>query len=148
MSHCRFLVRYAWLPVAAALLASCASPPIARPNTAESASYMAHAGKPVNRFTWITGYRRASAISSSQVLVWTDINRAYLVTALRPCANLWFAHHIGFTQTGDSVYARLNLVRADGWTCGIETIQPVDYRAAEQDLERQQASAPGRSGTG
>jgi hypothetical protein len=95
---------------------------------------MAHAGKPVNRFTWITSYRRSSAISSDQVVVWTDINRAYLVTALHPCANLWFAHDIGFTQTGDSVYARLNLVKADGWTCGIKSIQPVDARGVEQDL--------------
>jgi hypothetical protein len=148
MSQSRSWVRYLWLALAAALLASCASSPIAQQSAAERARYMAHAGPPVKRFTWVSSYQRASAISRDQVLVWTDINRAYLVTALRPCANLWFAHHIGFTRTGDSVYAGLNLVKADGWTCGIKTIQPIDYRAVQQDLGRQQASVPGRSGTG
>jgi hypothetical protein len=127
-------VRYAWLPVAAALLASCASSPPAQHDAAERASYMAHAGQPVKRFVWDTTYHRWTALSSDQVLVWTNLNEVYLVTVLHPCADLWFAHTIGFTQTGDSVYAHLNLVKADGWSCGIKTIQPVDYRAVEQDL--------------
>lgn len=148
MSYSASLIRYAWLPVAAALLASCASGPLTRQDAAERASYMAHAGKPVDRFTWITSYRRSSAISSDQVVVWTNINRAYLLTVLHPCANLWFAGHIGFTQNGDSVYAHLNLVKADGWTCGIKSIQPIDYRGVEQDLSGRQASAPRRAGAG
>lgn len=134
MLRSRSFARSAWLPVVAALLASCASTPPARQDAAERASYMAHAGKPVDRFTWISSYQRSAPISSDQILVWTNLNQAYLVTVLHPCADLWFAHHIGFTQTGDSVYAHLNLVKADGWTCGIRTIQPVDYRAVEQDL--------------
>lgn len=148
MSHSRSPIGYAWLPFAAILLAACASTPLAQQDTAERASYMAHAGAPVPQFTWVGSYRRSTAISSDQVVVWTDLNSAYLVTALHPCANLWFSHNIGFTQTGDSVYARVNLVRADGWTCGIKSIQPVDYRAVEQDLSRQQATAPGQSGSG
>jgi hypothetical protein len=105
---------------------------------------MAHAGKPVERFTWITSYRRSTAISPDQVLVWTNINRLYLVTVSHPCANLWFAGNIGFTQTGDSVYAHLNLVKADGWTCGIKSIQPIDYRGVEQDLALTGTPAPAR----
>jgi len=69
-------------------------------------------------------------ISSDQVLVWTNLSQAYLVTVLHPCADLWFANHISFTQTGDSVYAHLNLVKADGWTCGIKTIQPINGNPA------------------
>ncbi|HEX4266809.1 MAG TPA: DUF6491 family protein [Steroidobacteraceae bacterium] len=120
-----------------ALLASCASTPLGRQDSAERASYMTHAGKPVDRFTWVTSYRRSAPISSDQILVWTGLTQAYLVTVLHPCANLWFANDVGFTQTGDSVYARLNLVKADGWTCGIKTIQPIDYRGVEQDLSAQ-----------
>ena len=130
MSHSRPLVRLAWVPVAAALVVSCANTPLARQDAAERASYMAHAGQPVERFTWVTSYRRETPISSDQVLVWTNLNQAYLVTVLHPCADLWFANHIAFTQTGDSVYARLNLVKADGWTCGIKTIQPINGNPA------------------
>jgi hypothetical protein len=137
MLRSRSIARFACIPVAAALLAACASAPLARQDSAERTSYMAHAGKPVDRFMWTTSYRRSAAVSSDQVVVWTNLNQAYLVTVVHPCANLWFANHIGFTQTGDSVYAHLNLVKADGWRCGIKTIQPVDYRGVEQDLSAQ-----------
>ncbi|HEV2444199.1 MAG TPA: DUF6491 family protein [Steroidobacteraceae bacterium] len=142
MSRSGTFVSFACAPVAAALLASCAGTPLAHSDTAMRASYMAHAGKPVDRLEFLTSYRRSSAISSDQIVVWTDLNRAYLVTVFHPCANLWFAHSIGFTQTGDSVYAHLNQVKADGWTCSIKTIQPVDYRGMQEDLRRQrQATA-------
>jgi Family of unknown function (DUF6491) len=137
MLRSRAIARFACLPLAAAFLASCASTPLARQDAAERASYMAHAGKPVDRFMWVTSYRRSAPISSDQIVVWTSLTQAYLVTVLHPCANLWFANHIGFTQTGDSVYAHLNLVKADGWTCGIKTIQPVDSRGMQQDLSAQ-----------
>lgn len=138
MSLSRSLVRCAWVPVAAALLAACADTPPARHDAAQRASFMAHAGKPVERFTWLASYRRWTPISSDQVVVWTDLNQVYLVTVFHPCANLWFAHAIGFTHSGDNVYAHLDSVKADGWTCSIKTIQPVDYRRMQQD---QQANA-------
>lgn len=145
MSLSRSLVRCAWVPVAATLLASCAGTPPARHDAADRASYMAHAGKPVDRFMWLTSYRRWTSISADQVVVWTDLDRAYLVTVLHPCANLWFARAIGFTHTGDEVYAHLDSVKADGWTCSIRTIQPIDYRAMRRD---QQAARESRTGSG
>lgn len=137
MSRSRSLAACMLWPLTAALLTSCASAPVARQDAAERASYLAHAGKPIARFTWVSSYRRTSAISADQVVVWTDLNRAYLVTVSHPCANLWLAHTIGLTQTGDSVYAHVNLVKADGWTCGIRSIQPIDYGAVEHDLSAQ-----------
>lgn len=140
MSLSRPLARYAWVPAAAALLAACANSPPARHDAAERASFMAHAGKPVDRLMWLNSYRRWTPISSDQVVVWTDLNQAYLVTVFHPCANLWFARAIGFTHTGDDVYAHLNSVKADGWTCSIKTIQPVDYRRMQQDQQSQTGS--------
>src|SRR5512146_1325143 len=137
MSCTASLVRGFWLMVAAAALAACAGAPPARSSSTQRASYMAHAGKPVDRFTWLTSYRRWTAISSDQIVVWTDLDQAYLVTVRHPCATLWFARRIGFTHTGDSVYARANAVKADGWTCLIKTIQPVDYRQMQQEQRRQ-----------
>lgn len=145
MSLSRSLVRYAWVPAAAALLAACASSPPARHDAAERASFMAHAGRPVDRFTWLNSYRRWTPISSDQVVVWTDLNQAYLVTVFHPCANLWFAQAIGFTHTGDDVYAHLNSVKADGWTCSIKTIQPVDYPRMQED---QRAAGASQTGSG
>ena len=143
MSHCKLLVRCAWLPVAAALLAACTSTPAARHDAAERASFVAHAGKPVDRFMWLAGYRRWTPIGSDQVVVWTDLNQAYLVTVFHPCADLWFARAIGFTHSGEEVYAHLDSVKADGWTCEIKTIQPVDYRRMQQEQQAARASQTG-----
>ena len=145
MSLSRSLVRYACVPAAATLLTACATSPPARHDAAERASFMAHAGKPVDRFMWRNSYRRWTPLSSDQVVVWTDLNQAYLVTVFHPCANLWFARGIGFTHTGDDVYAHLDSVKADGWTCSIKTIQPVDYRRMQQD---QQAARAAQTGSG
>ncbi|MGH8299266.1 MAG: DUF6491 family protein [Steroidobacteraceae bacterium] len=136
MSRSKILLRGTCVLVAAALLASCASTPVVRSDAAERASFMANAGRPVERFEWVTGYQRWTAISPDQVVVWTNLNRAYLVTVSHPCDNLWFAHTIGFTRTGDSTYAHVNFVKADGWTCAIKTIQPVDYRGVQRDLRQ------------
>jgi hypothetical protein len=138
MAHSKLLLRGTWALVAAALLASCVSAPVVRSDAAERASFMAHAGKPVDQLVWLTSYQRWTPLSADQVAVWTKLNQAYLVTVVHPCANLWFARAIGFTRTGDSTYAHVNFVKADGWTCAIKTIQPVDYRRVQQDLRRQQ----------
>jgi len=48
-----------------------------------------------------------------------------------------FARRIGLSSTADTVYAHFDSVRAEGWRCIIDTIQPVDYRRMEQDMRRQ-----------
>ena len=137
MSRARTLVTGFPMLVTAALLAGCASAPATQGGSAQRASYMAHAGQPVDHLVFHTPYKRLAAISSDQLVVWTDLEQPYLVTVHHPCTNLWFARHIGLTQTGDNVYAQTNVVKADRWTCAIKTIQPVDYRQMKQDQQRQ-----------
>jgi len=142
MWYCRALVRGICVATAAAWLAACAGTPSLSQNaSAQRAAWMAHAGKPIDQFMWRTGYRRWTAISPDQIVVWTDLNRAYLITVNHPCTNLWFAPTIGFTHPEDTVFTKANFVKAQGWTCTIKTIQPVDYRKMEQD--QRQASATG-----
>lgn len=144
MSHAKSLLTGFSIAVAAALLAGCASTPAAQGGSADRASYMAHAGPPVDHLAFHTTYKRLAAISADQLVVWTNLQQPYLVTVRHPCANLWFARHIGVTQTGDNVYAGTNLVKADGWSCAIKAIQPVDYRQMQQDQRRQhEANASG-----
>lgn len=132
MSRSHSLLGSIGVVAAAALLASCA----ATHTEYNRAAYVANAGQPVNRFDWIAGYRRWAAISDNQLVVWTRLNQAYLVTAAQPCANLYFARHIGITDTGNSVYVGSNAVKADGWTCLIKTIQPIDNAGLQRDMRR------------
>jgi len=134
MSFSRSCLRSAWLLVAAALLASCSGIPLKQREAAERNRFEAYAGKPVERFTWLTRYEGWEPISQDQLVVWTDINQAYLITVFHPCRNLLFVRHIGLTSAADTVYAHFDSVRAGGWRCIIDTIQPVDYLRMQHDL--------------
>ena len=133
----RSFLRGAWLLVAAALLASCSGIPLKQRDAAERARFEAYAGKPVDHFTWLTRYEGWEPISRNQLVVWTDINQAYLITVFSPCTDLMFARRIGLTSTADTVYAHFDTVRVDGWRCIIDTIRPVDYRKMQHDLREQ-----------
>jgi hypothetical protein len=127
-------LRLAWL-LATVLLASCAGVRgLERQDAAQRARFNAYAGKPVGQFTWVSANRSSWAIDRDQLVAWTNINEAYLVTVARPCPNLKLARHIGISSTAGTVYARFDRVFAQGRTCLIRTIQPVDYRRMQRDL--------------
>lgn len=130
--------RVAWLVAAAALLASCSGiRTLRQQDAAEHARFNAYAGKPVRQFTWVTRNRSTRAIWTNQLVAWSDINQAYLITVAQPCPNLMTAPHVSVGSTAGTVFAHANLVFAKGRSCEIETIQPVDYRQMQRDLKRQ-----------
>ena len=138
MSCSRSFLRGAWLLVAAALLVSCSGIPLKQREAAERNRFEAYAGKPVDHFTWLIHDDEGwEPISRDQLVVWTDINTAYLITVFHPCTDLMFARHIGLTATADTVYAHFDSVKVEGWRCTISTIQPVDYLRMRQDLRAQ-----------
>jgi hypothetical protein len=137
MSFSRSSVRAACLLAAAALLASCSGIPLKQRDAAERAKFEAYAGKPVDHFTWLTDYDGWEPISRNQLVVWTDINQAYLITVFRPCTDLMFARRIALHPTANTLYAHFDSVHVEGWNCIIDTIQPVDYRRMQRDLREQ-----------
>jgi Family of unknown function (DUF6491) len=118
-----------------ALLASCAA--LQRQDATEHARFDAYAGKPVAQFTWLTSQHGTSAISKNQLVVWTDINRPYLITVVQPCPDLMLANGIAITSTIDTVHARADYVIARGFHCEIQTIQPIDYLAMRRAIRRE-----------
>ena len=144
MSCSRSCLRGAWLLLGAALLASCSGIPLKQREAAERSRFEAYAGKPVDHFTWLTHYDGWEPISPDQLVVWTDINDAYLITVFRPCTDLMFARRIGLTSSGDTVYAHFDAVKAQGWRCMIKTIQPVDYLRMQRDLREHRAAEKGQ----
>ncbi|MGH8180841.1 MAG: DUF6491 family protein [Steroidobacteraceae bacterium] len=127
-------IRIASFLVAAALLASCAA--LEHQDAAQAARYNAYAGQPVEHFTWLTQHRGWAAISSNQLIAWSDANHPYLVTVVEPCPDLWFHAH-GISSTLDDVHAHTNQVLASGRRCEIQSIRPIDYLRMQHDLERQ-----------
>ena len=137
MSWSTFCRWYAWPLVTAALLASCSGIPLKQREAAERDRFEAYAGKPIDHFTWLTRYDGWEPISHYQLVVWTDISQAYLITVFAPCTDLMFARRIGLTSSANTVYAHFGAVHADGWRCQIDTIRPVDYRKMQHDLRQQ-----------
>lgn len=137
-------LRATWVLVAAALLTACSGIPLRQREAAERNRFEAYAGKPVDHFTWLTHYQGWEPISPDQLVVWTDINQAYLITVFHPCTDLMFARRIGLSSTADTVYAHFDSVHADGWRCQISTIQPVDYLRMEHDLRKQREAEKAR----
>lgn len=128
-------LRLWWLP-AAVLLASCSGVrALERQDAAQRAWFNAYAGKPVEQFTWVVN-RSSWPIDRDQLVAWTNINQAYLVTVASPCPNLRLADHVGISSTAGTVDARYDRVFAQGRTCLIKTIQPVDYPRMQRDLAR------------
>ena len=146
MSCSRFWPRAASWLLAAALLASCSGIPLKQRDAAERARFEAYAGKPVDHFTWLTDYDGWEPISPDQLVIWTDIDQAYLITVFKPCTDLMFARRIALHPTADTVYAHFDSVHVEGWNCIISTVQPVDYRRMQHDLReaKQSATSSGR----
>ncbi len=130
----------AWLLLAVALLTSCSGIPLVRREAAERARFEAYAGKPIPRYTRMTTYNGWEPISHYQLVVWTDIHQAYLITVYPPCTDLMFSNRIGLTSFADTVSAKFDFVKADGWKCMIKTIQPIDYRRMLRDERRARAT--------
>ena len=131
-------IRIAGLLAAAALLASCAG--LERQDAALAARYNAYAGQPVDHFTWMLQHRGWAAITSNQLVAWSDSNRPYLITVVQPCPDLMLDAG-GITSTVDEVRAHTNYVLAAGRHCAIETIRPIDYQRMQHDLQQRQADA-------
>ncbi len=123
---------------AAALLASCSGiQALQQQDAAEHTQFNAYAGAPVSQFTWVTPNRSTRAIWTDQLVAWADINQAYLITVAQPCPNLMLAGRIGISSSEETVIAHADHVFAQGRTCEILTIQPVDYLRMQRAEQRQ-----------
>jgi hypothetical protein len=93
--------------------------------------YEPYVGEPVDSFTaW--RYDSWQPISRTQLVLWTTINDAYLITVDNTCPELRFAETIGVTTTTSSI-TTLDSVLVRGNRCRIEQIQPIDVRRMKAD---------------
>lgn len=106
----------------------------------ELAIYQTHAGEPVEqvRTFRMHGWQ---AVADHSLLLETRLNEWYLVDVFGPCQGLQFAHVIGVRAAMNMLRARFDHIVVDGQPCRIESIRPVDARAAREEireLRRQQ----------
>lgn len=95
------------------------------------ARYEPYVGEPVDGFTTFR-YDSWEPINSTQLVLRTTMNHAYLLTVDGTCTNLPFAQTIGVTTTGHQV-TTLDTVLVRGDRCLIRQIQPIDVRQMRAD---------------
>ncbi|HUN26237.1 MAG TPA: DUF6491 family protein [Steroidobacteraceae bacterium] len=129
--HSRWLA----LGVALAGLGACAHIWPAQPSDAERrADYAKYAGPPLESFTYLRHYYGWQPLGKLQLVVWTDIDDAYLIRVLPPCIGLDFVSGVGFTNQGGLVTRGVDAVTFGRQYCFIAQIRHVDYLAMKKAI--------------
>jgi hypothetical protein len=126
---------FATLCSATLLLSACSGIERRQDGQSQRDRYLRYAGAPIDRFTYLGRYDSWQALSRNQLVVWTSMNDAYLLTVADVCTGLQFAQRIGVSSTGGTV-SRLEAVSFDHQRCPISEIRPVDYRNMRRDAAR------------
>jgi hypothetical protein len=115
--------------LAATLLAGCAST-LAKLN-GPKLDYSEYAGEPVKSF-YMSNFDGWSAVNKDQLVVWSGMNKAYLIKVAGYCPDLEFAHAIAVTSTGNTV-DRFEKVIVGRDRCLISEIRPIDVKQMKED---------------
>jgi|SRR5688572_16634476 len=93
--------------------------------------YEPYVGEPIDGFT---AFRQQSwqPVSRNQLILWTTINDAYLLTITNNCPDLEFSSAIGVSSIANRI-SKFDHVTVRGDRCLIQKIQPIDMRAYRQD---------------
>lgn len=131
--------------VLAGALAGCSSVPYAQRQQQRQAAYAAAAGAPVQSFHFFNLWSW-EPLSDTEVVVYTQPNRAWLLGLDGHCQNLEFTQAIGLTSSAGEVSARFDKVLTGRQyiPCTIMKIRPVDVKRLhiEQEAQRKINAQP------
>lgn len=122
------------LSAAALLLALAVAVPVQAMTDSERerlAEFERFAGEPVGDmpFWRLQSYE---SLGTEAVVVWTAVNKAWLIKVLPPCTDLPWAKAVGLSSTNHRVSAKFDHVVAGKDRCNIASIQAVDYKALRE----------------
>src|SRR6187551_175090 len=109
--------------VCTALVAGCATQP--------KLDYTDYAGEPVKSF-YMSHFDGWSVVSKNQLVVWTDLNKAYLLGITGYCPDLQFANAIAVTSSANTV-DKFEKVIVGRDRCLISEIRPIDVKQMKED---------------
>ena len=109
--------------VCAALLAGCATGP--------QLDYTDYAGEPVKSF-YMNNFDGWTVISKDQLVVWSGMNKAYLLRITGYCPDLQYANAIAVTSTANTV-DKFEKVIVGKDRCFIKEIRPLDTKQMKED---------------
>lgn len=123
--------------LATSLLASCSAFRNRESDSQAVERFLRYSGTPIEHFTHFGRFDGWRPLGSDRLVVWTGVNKAYLMTVSRPCPNLQFARSIGVSSSTNAVHRGFDAVTVDGLRCQITEIRPVDYQRMKQDAREE-----------
>ena len=115
--------------IAVTLLAGCAS--ALKAFNAPKLDYREYAGEPVKSF-YMNDFDGWSPVSKDQLVVWSDINKAYLLRVTGYCPDLQYANTVAVTSTANTV-DKFEKVIVGRDRCFISEIRPIDTQRMKED---------------
>ncbi len=115
--------------VAAALLTGCAS--TLKLFNAPKLDYREYAGEPIKSF-YMNDFDGWSPVSKDQLVVWSGINKAYLLRVTGYCPDLQYANAVAVTSTANTV-DKFEKVIVGRDRCFISEIRPIDTQRMKED---------------
>lgn len=124
-----------------ALVSACSSAGVPRSSAAETESdkFDMYAVEAVSSFSMVGGLDQWRSLGDEKLVVWTRLNRVYLLTVQPPCNELQFTTTLALTSNGGTVSKGSDGVIVESGKCLITDIRPIDYERLQQD-ERQKAA--------
>ena len=95
------------------------------------AKYDGYIGEPIQGFTAFRPYSW-TPISDERMILWANVNDAYLLTFTNTCHELRFANTIGIDRRFSRI-ATLDAVMVGRQRCLIKQINPIDVRQMKAD---------------
>lgn len=129
-------LRLAFAALALALLAACASNPPSERRAQRLAEFLRYAGEPVDEVRTFE-LNRFEVVGPNELVVWTRVSEAYLLTVQQHCPDLVWAQTIGITTTLNTVQRKFDSVLTGRIPCRIVAIRPIDYRRMRADERAQ-----------
>lgn len=117
-----------------AMLAACTSVRQRDGEPSARERYLHYAGKPVGSFSTLGRIDGWLPLGRNQLVVWTRVNDAYLLTVVPTCQELDSAIGIALdSRVEGTVRSGFDHVRVGRDRCQILEIRPVDYRLMKQE---------------
>jgi hypothetical protein len=132
--------RLVWGLALSVTLAAC-SGGLRRDGAEMQLKYTDYAGEPVEKILTMRGVDSWTPVSRNQLVIWTGINEAWLLTIWDNCPDLMFAQGVRVTQTGRSI-SRFDKVMVGRDSCPIRQIQPVDIKQMRSDRKAAKEAVP------
>ena len=123
------------------VLTACSGIPLKERQAEQRNRYHRYAGPPVDHITHLGSFDSWTPIDKHELVVWANINDAYLITVEPSCEDIMFTDRIGLTQTHSTVSQKFDFVKVGHLKCRIKSIQPIDYLQMKKDMRQENAEA-------